>query len=252
MQPQAIRAELLQHGDSSPSAFPLSEFPKLLTGELKLTVPVYTVWGACEDVAILERIRGAPPGPISVSPSTQPAHTSGAPQPPSYSIPNLTVLSESTTRVLNIGGIRLRLFGLGGALVLHKLFDNGEGLATIAGGGGTMWTTILQIGELVHTAQQVHDPTETRLLVTHASPGREGLLAQLALVLKADLTLSAWPPLSLWRFLQRIFRPTRPRQLPQQAVGVKAQFQRDLGYGSPAGRIGHRVSFAIGLTAASF
>jgi hypothetical protein len=71
------------------------------------------------------------------------------------------------------------------------MFDNGEGMATIAGGQGTMWTTALQIGELVDTAQRVYDPTETRLLVTHASPGREGIMAQLALILKADLTVSA-------------------------------------------------------------
>lgn len=31
----------------------------------------------------------------------------------------------------------------------------GEGFATIAGGQGTMWTTALQIGELVDTAQRV-------------------------------------------------------------------------------------------------
>jgi len=37
----------------------------------------------------------------------------------------------------------------------------------------------------------VYDPTETRLLLTHASPGREGLISQLSLVLKADLTISA-------------------------------------------------------------
>lgn len=73
----------------------------------------------------------------------------------------------------------------------HKMFDNGDGHATIAGGQGTMWTTALQIGELVDTAQRVFDQTETRLLVTHTSPGREGLMAQLALVLKADLTVSA-------------------------------------------------------------
>jgi hypothetical protein len=30
-----------------------------------------------------------------------------------------------------------------------------KGSATIAGGHGTMWTTILQIGELVDTAQKV-------------------------------------------------------------------------------------------------
>jgi hypothetical protein len=46
-----------------------------------------------------------------------------------------------------------------------------------------MWTTALQIGELVELANNYYDPTETRVLITHASPGREGLLAQLALTL---------------------------------------------------------------------
>lgn len=146
----------------------LSEFPLLLSGQIKLQVPVYTVWGACEDVTVLEKFR------------------SGA-----YAVDNLHVLDEATTRLLDLGGVKLRLLGLGGALVPHKMFDNGDGSATIAGGQGTMWTTALQIGELVDTAQRVYDPTETRLLVTHASPGREGIIAQLALVLKADLTISA-------------------------------------------------------------
>ncbi|KAH8916677.1 hypothetical protein BT69DRAFT_1355436, partial [Atractiella rhizophila] len=180
------------------SPFPLSEFPLLLSGELKLAVPVYTVWGACEDVSILEKIRMAP-----VSSSASPSHSLSPNPPPSplpnssnlplaaYAIPNLTVLDEATTRCLVIGGVKLRLFGLGGAVVGHKLFDNGEGAATIAGGAGTMWTTVLQLGEMVDTAQRVYDPQETRLLITHASPGREGLICQLALALKADLTISA-------------------------------------------------------------
>ncbi|KAL4075600.1 hypothetical protein V8B97DRAFT_1927718 [Scleroderma yunnanense] len=146
----------------------ISEFPLLLSGQIKLQVPVFSVWGACEDVLILEKFR------------------SGA-----YSIDNLHVLDEATTRCLDVGGVKLRLLGLGGALVPHKMFDNGDGNATIAGGQGTMWTTALQIGELVDTAQRVFDPTETRLLVTHSSPGREGIIAQLGLVLKADLTVSA-------------------------------------------------------------
>ena len=146
----------------------LSEFPLLLSGQIKLQVPVYTVWGACEDVIVLEKFRSG-----------------------QYDIENLHVLDEATTRCLDIGGVKLRLLGLGGALVPHKMFDNGDGNATIAGGQGTMWTTALQIGELVDTAQRVFDPTETRLLVTHASPGREGIMSQLALVLKADLTVSA-------------------------------------------------------------
>ena len=146
----------------------LSEFPRLLSGQIKLQVPVFTVAGACEDILILEKLRTG-----------------------TYDIENLHLIDEATTRCLDVGGIKLRLLGLGGAFVLHKMFDNGEGSATIAGGNGTIWTTTLQIGELVDTAQRVFDPTETRLLITHASPGREGIIASLALVLKADLTISA-------------------------------------------------------------
>lgn len=161
--PQALRTALAN--STTPM---LSEFPELLSGQIKLNVPVYTVWGACEDVSVLEKFRSG-----------------------QYEVENLNVLDEATTRCLDVGGVKLRLLGLGGALVPHKMFDNGDGQATIAGGQGTMWTTALQIGELVDTAQRVFDPSETRLLITHASPGREGLIAQLSLVVKADLTISA-------------------------------------------------------------
>lgn len=203
--PSQMRQMLNQHGQqqqqpngstpekstsSSSSDFCLSEFPKLLSGELKLSVPVYTVYGAVEDIAVLERLRLAHAGPQN--PQTPAASQSGASNKPepNWAIPNLTILSESCSRVLVLGGVRLRLFGLGGACVSHKMFDNGEGQATIAGANGTMWTTMLQIGELVDTAQRVYDATETRLFVSHASPGREGLLAQVALAIKADFTLS--------------------------------------------------------------
>lgn len=152
---------------SSPNPL-LSEFPQLLSGQIKFSVPVYTVYGACEDVAVIERFRAG-----------------------QYNIDNLHIIDEATTRCIDVGGVSLRLLGLGGALVPHKMFDNGDGQATIAGSQGTMWTTALQIGELVDTAQRVYDATETRVLISHASPGREGLIAQLALVVKADLTISA-------------------------------------------------------------
>lgn len=136
--------------------------------QLKLDVPVYTVWGACEDVRVLEKFRSG-----------------------EYKVDNLHIIDEANSRLLEVGGVKLRLLGLGGAVVMHKLFDNGEGRTTIAGGQGTMWTTLLQMGELVDTANRVYDPTETRVLVTHASPAREGLLNQLSVALKADFSLSA-------------------------------------------------------------
>ncbi|KAF8760047.1 hypothetical protein RHS01_02176 [Rhizoctonia solani] len=126
--------------------FPLSEFPQLLAGQITLDVPVYTVWGACEDVVILENFRTG-----------------------TYTINNLHISTS-----YHPANRRRRC-----------------GRATIAGGQGTMWTTVLQIGELLDTARRVYDASETRLLVTHASPGREGILAQLALATRADLTVSA-------------------------------------------------------------
>lgn len=146
----------------------VSELQEFLDGKKQLNVPVYTVWGACEDVRVLEKFR------------TQ-----------EYKIDNLNIVDESASKLLSVGGLNIRLLGLGGAVVLHKLFDNGDGKSTIAGGQGTMWTTVLQIGELLHTADRTFSTSETRILMTHHSPGREGLLSQLAHTVKADFTISA-------------------------------------------------------------
>lgn len=148
--------------------FALSELPMFLEKKYTLDVPVYTVWGACEDVRVLEKFRSG-----------------------EYKVDKLHIIDEANSRLLDVGGVKLRLLGLGGAVVMHKLFDNGEGKTTIAGGQGTMWTTVLQMGELVETANRVYDPTETRVFVTHASPARDGLLNQLSVTLKADFSISA-------------------------------------------------------------
>lgn len=82
----------------------LSELPLYLSGAKALKVPLYTVWGACEDVSVLEKFRSG-----------------------EYTIPNLNIIDESATAVIDIGGVKLRLFGLGGAIAQHKLFDIGDG-----------------------------------------------------------------------------------------------------------------------------
>jgi hypothetical protein len=146
----------------------LSELQHFLNKKYTLDVPVYTVWGACEDVRVLEKFRSG-----------------------EYKVDNLHIIDEANSRLLDVGGVKLRLLGLGGAVVMHKLFDHGQGKTTIAGGQGTMWTTLLQIGELVDTANRVYDATETRVFITHASPAREGLLNQLSVTLKADFSISA-------------------------------------------------------------
>lgn len=98
-----------------------------------------------------------------------------------YEVSNLTVIDEASSALIEASGLKLRLFGLGGAVALHKMctfsslmemcadlqltmvgrstsdrkLTAGEGYATIAGSQGTMWTTALQMGELIDTAQRV-------------------------------------------------------------------------------------------------
>jgi len=153
---EALKTAIRKHAEPI-----LSELPLFLNKTARFEVPVYTIWGACEDVRVLEKFRGA-----------------------EYQVDNLFLVDEHDSRLLEVGGLKLRLLGLGGAVVMHKLFDNGEGRTTIAGGQGTMWATVLQMGELIETALAAFDRSETRIFVSHMSPGREGLLAQLALALR--------------------------------------------------------------------
>lgn len=147
----------------------LSELPAFLSGKSKLNVPVYTIYGASEDLAVVEKFR------------------SGA-----YSVPNLHIVDESATHRIETGsGVSVRVMGLGGNLLLHRFFDNGDGASTIAGTYGLMWTTALQMGQLIQTVHKNFSPQEVRLFVCHPCPSREGLLAQLALSLRADFTVSS-------------------------------------------------------------
>ncbi|RKP13518.1 hypothetical protein BJ684DRAFT_9930, partial [Piptocephalis cylindrospora] len=170
----AFRDQLVPHdwqgeeGEEARQSFALSEFSDYLSGRRSFTIPIYTTYGALEDVRVLERFRQG-----------------------HYSIPNLHILDESIAPAIRTGGVTLRLLGLGGAIVRHKLFNNGAGELTIAGGEGMMWSTLLQMGELLQTARAVHDPSEVRILVSTASAGREPMVSQLAQALEADYTISA-------------------------------------------------------------
>ncbi|WWC67239.1 uncharacterized protein I206_101146 [Kwoniella pini CBS 10737] len=157
------RKALIDQLNNSSVHFPLSQFPHLLSGAINFPVPVFTVWGLIEDVRVLEKFRTG-----------------------EYEVNNLHIIDEATSKVVDVGGLRLRLFGLGGAVTPHKMC---EGYATIAGGSGTMWATALQMGELIDTAHRVYDASETRLFISSA-PSRNGLISLIANALKADLTIS--------------------------------------------------------------
>ena len=94
----AGRETLIRTLDESSVHFPLSQFPLLLSGSITFPVPVFAVWGLIEDVFIMEKFR------------TQ-----------EYEIQNLHLIDDVSTRLLQVGGMKLRLFGLGGAVANHKL-----------------------------------------------------------------------------------------------------------------------------------
>ena len=94
----AGRATLVNELNNSSIHFPLSQFPHLLSGAITFTVPVFTVWGLIEDVRVLEKFRTG-----------------------EYEVQNLTIIDEASPRLVETGGVKLRLFGLGGAVALHKM-----------------------------------------------------------------------------------------------------------------------------------
>jgi hypothetical protein len=96
----AGRAALVNALNNSSIHFPLSQFPHLISGAITFPVPVFTVWGLIEDVRVLEKFRTG-----------------------EYEVHNLSVLDEAASRLIEVGGLKLRLFGLGGAVAAHRMCE---------------------------------------------------------------------------------------------------------------------------------
>ena len=95
---EAGRAALLTELNNSSRHFPLSQFPHLLSGAITFPVPVFTTWGLIEDYEVIEKFRTG-----------------------EYEVHNLNVIDEANTRVIDVSGVKLRLFGLGGTLAPNKM-----------------------------------------------------------------------------------------------------------------------------------
>jgi hypothetical protein len=129
---------------------------------------VYVVWGNQEDVHVLKKFADG-----------------------SYHVPNLYILSPDASFTVPVGEYSLRLFGVGGAFLYHRLFDIGpHGTPQVSGDEGAMWTTLIQLGNLIELSERYKDPKEVRILVAHVCPGKEGLVNILASAVRADYTLS--------------------------------------------------------------
>jgi hypothetical protein len=176
------------------------ELDQFVKGSKRFNVPVYTVWGAQEDVEVVHKFRR---GELQIA--------------------NLFILDESNS--FTIGSIRL--FGLGGAVDHSRLLDSGEGNnESVAGENGRMWTTLLQVGELLEMASGMVNAAETRLLVTHASPFESPLITLLATELRADIVAYVLPPSTT--FLLHV--PCHPSPWMPISLGIhgRSSFQRTL------------------------
>ncbi|GMG39597.1 unnamed protein product [Ambrosiozyma monospora] len=173
----------------------ISELEQFIKGEKKLTVPVYTIYGMCEDSLVINKFRYGV-----------------------YSIENLHIVDDGNLFTVSCkSGHTLLLTGVGGSLSHHKLFhqgstldlesiigsntdfnslNNSDTLLPISGDPGNIWITVLQLGRLIYTLTEFSEKEPElynkaiKIFITHQSPAREPLLEHLSIFFKMDYTVS--------------------------------------------------------------
>ncbi|TID29861.1 hypothetical protein CANINC_001554 [Pichia inconspicua] len=173
----------------------ISELPKFLSGELKLNVPVYTIYGMCEDSYVINKFRFG-----------------------SYSIPNLNIIDDCSLHLIKFKNNTqsILISGIGGSLSYHKLFHQGtthnfgdivdqtttkpedlpKDVIPISGDPGNIWITIIQLGRLIQSLLKFAEENPCdynkaiKFFITHQSPTREPLLEHLSIFFKMDYTIS--------------------------------------------------------------
>ncbi|KAK6205154.1 uncharacterized protein RJT21DRAFT_117623 [Scheffersomyces amazonensis] len=170
---QQYRAKLLESNSL------ISQLPLYLTGEFKFPCPVYTIFGPLDDPKIINKF-----------------HTQ------EYKIPNLYLIDhlhnyEVQTPLPNQPNIKL--YGIGGTLKIHSLFDNGNiNYSSISGKVGELWISLIQVAELylnvmkstsIDQYSKVNDNT-INIFISHAPVVKNPLLEHLAIITNADFTIS--------------------------------------------------------------
>jgi hypothetical protein len=186
----------------------LSELMKFVQGEERLEIPVYAVAGMVEDNTVLNKFRLGryKVHNLNILDESNTYNISLRPQPPSSSsssssqVPHGEVY-EDEFQESEGEEIDLFICGLGGALSYQKLFHQGVSDADvdeliandqlpIAGEPGNIWLTMVQIGQFIETVQERSRNSDIKIMLTHPSPSREGLLGHLGVFLKIDYTVS--------------------------------------------------------------
>ncbi|KAG7661691.1 uncharacterized protein J8A68_004844 [[Candida] subhashii] len=157
------------------SKTPISQFQQYLEGIKTLPCPVYTIFGPLDDPRIINKI-----------------------QTRQYEIPNLFLIDhknnyEIETPIPNLPN--LRIYGIGGTVKIHNLFDRGNlEYEDVCGKIGELWISLLQIAEFYLQFSNTFTPSinsnTINIFVTHAPVIKTPLLEHLAIITHADFTIS--------------------------------------------------------------
>lgn len=155
----------------------ISQFQQYIDGEKVLPCPIYTIFGPLDDPKIIDKI-----------------------QTKQIIIPNLFLLDHKNNYEIKTtnGSPNIKLYGLGGILKIHSLFDNGNlNYLGICGKVGELWISLLQIAELyINVTNSKSLTTSTmknatiNIFISHVPVVKSPLLEHLAIITHADFTIS--------------------------------------------------------------
>lgn len=152
---------------------PLSQIDSYIDGTKKLPCPVYTTIGSLDDPYIVSDFLTG-----------------------KLSVPNLYIIDHNHSYILKLPLPRspdVRIYGIGGNLKVHSLFDDGKlGLRDLTGKTGDLWITLRQVAELYleNTSQAAKSQDTVNLFVSHSAVMKNPLLEHLAIITGADFTIS--------------------------------------------------------------
>lgn len=150
---------------------PPSHMEDYISGTKTLKCPVYTVVGPLDDPLVVAKF------------------VSGE-----WNVPNLHVVDHQHAYTVPTGPslLPVHIYGLGGNVKVHSLFDNGnlgEKAGAMCGRVGDLWITLPQVAEL-HMRVQDAPKDAVRIFLLHAPVVKTPLLEHVAIVTGAAVTVS--------------------------------------------------------------
>ena len=166
-----LKSKLLSNSNS------ISQLESYLSGSFKFPCPVYTIFGPLDDPNVIHKFQSG-----------------------EYNIPNLHLIDH--TKCYEIPSPlddqpNIKLYGIGGTLKIHSLFDHGnldQEYTELCGKVGDLWISMIQIATMYHNVMNFNETRKSNntisIFVTHAPIMKTPLLEHLAILTNADFSIS--------------------------------------------------------------